>query len=56
MYEKHDETISARAFLEALQGDAGRVVLTNCTIEGLLTSFLPGWNATIMTEPFSKSP
>lgn len=36
MYEKHGETISARAFLEALHGDAGRVVLTNCIIEGVV--------------------
>ena len=39
MYEKHGETISARTFLEALQGDAGRVVLTNCIIEGVVDIF-----------------
>ena len=39
MYEKQGETISARAFLEALQGDAGRVVLTNCVIEGVVDIF-----------------
>ena len=36
MYEKHGEIISAQTFLEALQGDAGRVVLTNCIIEGVV--------------------
>ena len=39
MYEKHGETISAQAFLEALAGDAGRVILTNCTIEGVVDVF-----------------
>ena len=39
MYEKHGEVISARTFLEALQGDAGRVVLTNCVIEGVVDIF-----------------
>ena len=39
MYEKHGEIISARTFLEALQGDAGRVVLTNCVIEGVVDIF-----------------
>ncbi|MDE0012308.1 MAG: potassium channel family protein [Candidatus Poribacteria bacterium] len=42
MYEKHGETISARTFLEALQGDAGRVVLTNCIIEGVVDIFSAG--------------
>ncbi len=42
MYEKHGETISAQAFLEALQGDAGRVVLTNCVIEGVVDIFSTG--------------
>ena len=39
MYERHSERISAQAFLEALQGDAGRVLLTNCTIEGVVDIF-----------------
>ena len=39
MYEKHGEIISAQTFLEALQGDAGRVVLTNCIIEGVVDIF-----------------
>jgi uncharacterized protein YjbI with pentapeptide repeats len=39
MYEKHGETISAQAFLEVLQGDTGRVVLTNCIIEGVVDIF-----------------
>ena len=42
MYEKHGEIISAQTFLEALQGDAGRVVLTNCTIEGVVDIFSAG--------------
>lgn len=42
MYEKHGETMSARTFLEALQGDAGRVVLTNCIIEGVVDIFSAG--------------
>ena len=42
MYEKHGETISAQAFLEALQGDTGRVLLTNCTIEGVVDIFFAG--------------
>ena len=39
MYEKHGETISAQTFLEALQGDAARVVFTNCIIEGVVDIF-----------------
>ena len=39
MYEKHGETINAQTFLDALQGDAGRVVLTNCVIEGVVDIF-----------------
>ncbi len=42
MYEKHGEIISAHTFLEALQGDAGRVVLTNCVIEGVVDIFSAG--------------
>ena len=42
MYEKHSETISAQAFLAALRGDTGRVVLTNCTIEGVVDIFSAG--------------
>lgn len=42
MYEKHGETISARAFLEALQGDTARVILTNCIIEGVVDIFSTG--------------
>ena len=36
MYEKHDETIKAHVFLEALQSDAASVTFTNCTIEGVV--------------------
>ena len=42
MYEKHSETISAQAFLEALEGNTGRVILTNCTIEGVVDIFSTG--------------
>ena len=42
MYEKHGETISARDFLAALEGDTGRVTLTNCTIEGVVDIFSAG--------------
>ena len=42
MYERHDETISAQVFLEALQSDAARVVFTNCTIEGVVDLFFTG--------------
>lgn len=36
MYEKHGETIEAREFLQALEGDAPEITLTNCTIEGVV--------------------
>ena len=39
MYEKHGETIKAQTFLDALQGDAGTVTFTNCTIEGVVDLF-----------------
>ena len=39
MYEKHGETIEAREFLEALQGDASHISLNNCTIEGVVDIF-----------------
>ncbi len=39
MYEKHGETIEAREFLEALQGDASHISLNNCTIEGVVDLF-----------------
>lgn len=39
MYERHSERMSAQAFLEAIQGDAERVLLTNCTIEGVVDIF-----------------
>ncbi len=42
MYEKHGETIKAQTFLDALQGEAGRVVLTNCVIEGVVDIFSTG--------------
>ena len=40
MYEKHGETIKAQTFLDALQGDAGTVTFTNCTIEGVVDLYL----------------
>ncbi|MDE0400214.1 MAG: potassium channel family protein [Candidatus Poribacteria bacterium] len=39
MYEKHNETIKARAFLEALQSDATSITFTNCIIEGVVDIF-----------------
>ena len=39
MYEKHGETIKAKAFLEALQSDATTIILTNCIIEGVVDIF-----------------
>ena len=39
MYEKHNETIKARAFLEALQNDATSITFTNCIIEGVVDIF-----------------
>ena len=39
MYEKHNETIKARVFLEALQSDATSVTFTNCIIEGVVDIF-----------------
>ena len=39
MYEKHNETIKARVFLEALQSDATSITFTNCTIEGVVDIF-----------------
>ena len=39
MYEKHNETIKARVFLEALQSDATSITFTNCIIEGVVDIF-----------------
>ena len=39
MYEKHNETIKARVFLEALQSDATSIIFTNCIIEGVVDIF-----------------
>ncbi len=39
MYEKSRETIKAREFLEALEGDASHISLNNCTIEGVVDLF-----------------
>ena len=39
MYEKHNEIIKARTFLEALQSDATSITFTNCTIEGVVDIF-----------------
>ena len=39
MYEKHNEIIKARVFLEALQSDAPSITFTNCIIEGIVDIF-----------------
>ena len=39
MYEKHNETIKARVFLEALQSDTTSITFTNCIIEGVVDIF-----------------
>ena len=39
MYEKHNETLKAKDFLEALQSDATSITFTNCIIEGIVDIF-----------------
>ena len=39
MYEKHNEIIKAKDFLEALQSDTTSITFTNCIIEGIVDIF-----------------